>query len=288
MKELNGNILQELLVHPTLYCSQNCLHCFNYNKELPIGRMEKQELSLDILLETIDEMQSLGIPQIRFTGGGEPMEYSQIDEVFEKLSNSDLRLGITTSFTKKKRIPDIESKIYGIATSLWASNPKRYKKMHKNANLNFEEKVSRIEEFCDKDFRLLVQYITMEENKDDVYDFLELMANLDFSPTTVSVKRAVPNNLLKRDSIPMVQEQIARAKMDFSNLKILDKSDRYLEVQKYCISEPRNISLLGADAKVYPCPLLDYTEDYSLGSLKNKSLEEILFGEERLSFLETH
>jgi radical SAM protein with 4Fe4S-binding SPASM domain len=90
---------------PTDRCNLNCLSCWRrgWNEE-QLEKRYKQEISDERLLKLVDEAAKLGVKEIAFVGGGEPLMRSITIELFKKMKKYGLIGDLVTNgtlFTKE-------------------------------------------------------------------------------------------------------------------------------------------------------------------------------------------
>ncbi len=81
-----------LELRPTNICNHNCPFCFAHETRGNYASLSQERVS-----NLIEESQSLGIPVIRFCGGGEPLTWSNIDKVIEKTDKADMGTVLITN-----------------------------------------------------------------------------------------------------------------------------------------------------------------------------------------------
>jgi radical SAM protein with 4Fe4S-binding SPASM domain len=90
---------------PTDRCNLNCLSCWRRGwTEEQLKKRFEQEMSDERLLKLVDEAAELGVKEIAFVGGGEPLMRSITIELFKKMKNYGLIGDLVTNgtlFTKE-------------------------------------------------------------------------------------------------------------------------------------------------------------------------------------------
>lgn len=80
-----------LQIATTSKCQLNCSFCSNVN------RKKKEELDYNLLLRTIFDMNRFGAKTVEWTGGGEPLLYSKINEVILVVNTYGMEQGLITN-----------------------------------------------------------------------------------------------------------------------------------------------------------------------------------------------
>ncbi|MCO4782814.1 MAG: radical SAM protein [Candidatus Cloacimonetes bacterium] len=129
---------RHVVIDLTNRCNTNCIACWTYSPLLqkqnrPDKSWYKETLQLDNLLYLIEDLHEMGVERIRFTGGGEPLLFKDVDRLISEIKARDIWLAITTNgiLLNDERISLLRSlKVDEIAISLWAATGETYKKIH--------------------------------------------------------------------------------------------------------------------------------------------------------------
>ena len=120
-------------------CNNDCIGCWCNSPLLKDKRisaiMKQQTLPLEVVKNTINQLNDMGTREIYFAGGGEPFMHPNIMEILEYAKSLGLRCYINTNFTLVtedivKRL--IELKVDNLVVSVWAGKPETYLKTHPN------------------------------------------------------------------------------------------------------------------------------------------------------------
>lgn len=120
-------------------CNNDCIGC-NYrspllyeNAKLPEWR--DQEMPLPIARQLINDLADGGVHVIRLSGGGEPLLYPQINDIFKLLRHRHIAVQIITNgtmLTPEMIETFFKMEMYGLGVSLWAATRETYVKIHPN------------------------------------------------------------------------------------------------------------------------------------------------------------
>ena len=85
---------------PTERCNLNCLSCWRrgWSKEKLEERF-RQEMSDERLLELVDEAAEMGVVEIAFVGGGEPLMRKVVIEIFKRMKDYGMIGDLVTNGT---------------------------------------------------------------------------------------------------------------------------------------------------------------------------------------------
>jgi MoaA/NifB/PqqE/SkfB family radical SAM enzyme len=97
MQSTNFGIPIQAHVMPTSVCNLNCSFCSNVNRKT-------SSLDLKVITNCLDYLISKGLKSCEITGGGEPLLYPQINDLFEYILSKGLKLGLITNGTMFKKL----------------------------------------------------------------------------------------------------------------------------------------------------------------------------------------
>ncbi|THB79063.1 MAG: radical SAM/SPASM domain-containing protein, partial [Desulfobulbaceae bacterium] len=124
-------------------CNNDCLACWCNSPLLGDKAMseEMQEkfLARDVLFQLIDDLHSLGVRDLYFTGGGEPFMHPDILDVMRHVKSKGMRLDMSTNFTlvtKEIARQLVEIGVDHLNMSLWAARPETYVSLHPNKTVD--------------------------------------------------------------------------------------------------------------------------------------------------------
>ena len=85
--------MKSALIEITNRCNLRCKHCFNNS-----GGKSNDDMELSALISIIEQLEKLKVEKITFTGG-EPLLYSQFNELLDFISTSSTRFIFNTNGT---------------------------------------------------------------------------------------------------------------------------------------------------------------------------------------------
>ncbi len=133
------NQLNEIVIEITQNCNHNCYMCFAKSKTKKVP-----DLSIDKIITIMDEMKSLNINTIRFTGG-EPLLRKDIFEILKlaKKNNFYVILNTNATLLSTGKILILEKFVDNILTSIHGYDQNTEAKITRNKNL-FKQKITNI------------------------------------------------------------------------------------------------------------------------------------------------
>lgn len=265
------------------------------NANRPIGiPSDKSGLPLEFAEKIPDMMTESGIPAIEVTGGGEPTLWRGFDKLIENLKAKKIEIGLVTngSTLPDSRIELLSSCLTWIRISMDSSNTITHRNIHRTPSSDFDRRVSNIRKLVESrerqgrvnDMVIGISFVTTPLNLSDIENAAEFWSKqgVDHIRFTYMFDKQGTAGLTY-DQIEDLKKrlQILKEQYDGGRFKILFEKDR---IDQY--SKPNNdfdrcyyqqfVWAVGADANVYPCCIMKYNEDYSLGNLKEKTLRQLV------------
>jgi len=88
-------------IAPTSRCNLNCVFCSNVNRD------KHEDLELDLVLDAMKQLRTLGAKTVEWTGGGDPSLYENINEVIAVANMLGYKQGfISNGVATKKMLSD--------------------------------------------------------------------------------------------------------------------------------------------------------------------------------------
>lgn len=147
-RDLAGILREQVLEGPrhvvidiTNRCNTNCVACWTYSPLLkkenrPEKSWYRKELSKEALHQLIEDLCTMGVERVRFTGGGEPFLHPHIMDALRWLKARGVWTAVTTNGIRlnEKICQELrELKVDEIAISLWAASEESYRDQHPSA-----------------------------------------------------------------------------------------------------------------------------------------------------------
>lgn len=267
----------------TFNCNYDCIHC-----RMDDGSKLPKELSYDKCIQFIDEIVSLDINQINFSGG-EPFVRKDFLDIVEYASNAGLKIGITTngSLINKSVISRLKSleNIECLQVSLDADNSELHDYI-RGVPGAFDQAINAIKLFKEAGFRTGCVTTVMKKNITRIPYIIDLLNQYDVD--VYGARRFMPTGKgkLKLEELVLSVEEYknhcvnwikymnSKSKMQFiieePLLSILEK-DLPEDWKLFGCVAGTLYGAMTADGDIRPCIFLPI----NIGNIQDKTFKEI-------------
>ena len=287
-------VLSDLCNHNCHFCTFRMANSFTNKKfgefDSKKGVMNfnpKRFLSLDKSLEIIADCKKMNIKSIEFTGGGEPTVHPNHIEIFNKVHESGIDMGlITNGALFRKGFTDAVLKSAWCRFSLDAGNAKTYSKIREVPEKVFDKVLKNIAGLVLKrksiksKTTLGVSFIVTDQNYSEVYDAAKIISALGVDYFRIGYYRT--DEGFAAGDYDQTCKMIGNAIKDLSrdDFKIID---RYSEASSNIDGAPdydfcayQHVSTwISADYNVYRCCVTSYDDHGLIGSIKDQSFKTL-------------
>ena len=275
-------------VKPTNRCNHNCSYCHYKNAYLDLdGFNPSDEIPREKMLETVEGMKMLGVKAVTFSGGGEPLLYPYIEETMEAVLEAGIDLSVITngSLLNGKKA-ELLAKAKWVRISIESVNDAEYCTIRGIKEGSFDRLCGNIANFSaikEKGCELGVNVVVNEKNSSEVMEMSRLMKELGanhvkFAPMVTNdteayheaFKDAVSADLRK------AQEEYGSQGFRIIDLYTGDFTDSVIFERQYSRCPLKEfICVIAANQKVYYCQDKAYLDDGEVGSIRERSFEEL-------------
>lgn len=295
MKAKNGERVTPIYVRikPTNRCNQNCYYCHYRNPYLDLDQYKpSDEIPKEKMTEIISDFKAIGVKAVTFSGGGEPLLYTYIEESLEKVIRDGIDLSIITngsllSGSKAKLL----SHAKWVRISLESGTGETYSKIRGTQERAFEQVCTNINDFArikNPGCELGVNFVIGPENHNEVYQTGKLMKELGVNHIKYTAMMGNEAENMHRPFKNDVIEQIHELK-DNEESKDFKVINLYESDFEQCAVFGRNYNLCGikdfvtviaANQKIYYCHDKAYLSAGEVGDISEKSFKEVWFSDE--------
>jgi len=286
-------------IKPTNACNHHCYYCSYGNpeevkqhvSELRARFNPKDQIAWEIMAALIKDLGEMTVRAVTFSGGGEPLLYPYIEEAMRLVLESGIDLSVITngSLLDEGRA-DILKEAKWVRISMDSCRRERYGEIRKVKQEMFDKIAANISHFSrikNPDCELGINFVITPKNADEIYDMAVFARDLGVNhikmcavidPDMESVHGPIKGQVLEGiERTRALQEEhfkvISKYEDDLALNAVFERTYRRCPIQQI-------IPVVAADAKVYVCHDKAYVPGGELGSLKEKSFQEIWYSEE--------
>ena len=166
-----GRTIRKLRLSLTDKCNLRCHYC------MPVDQVfmdESKYMTPDEIVEVVGELQTMGVEEVRLTGG-EPLMRKSFPEIVEKLSSLNLKkLAITTNGIYLDKYLEIlkKNRVFHLNVSLDSLDPENFRKITKGNHL--KRVIDNIRQAVGQGFVVKINTVMMRGiNDHEVMDFVK-------------------------------------------------------------------------------------------------------------------
>lgn len=281
-------------IKPINHCNHDCWYCAYRVSNLQLGQdiNLRDQMPREKMLEIIDDIGSMDVKAVTFSGGGEPLIYKPLPECIERLAGYGIRIGtLTNGSNLKGRMADAYAE-HGtwIRVSIDGWDGESYAKS-RNVSLDaFGKLLDNMEAFARRGTHCVLgaSFIIGQANHGHIYSLCRTLKNAGVAHVklagVVIGNDGAGNNAYHRALQPRVGDEIERAKtLNDDTFKIIDhyhELDERFDRQYHVCPTVQFTPVIGADCMVYACQDKAYTQGGELGSIRDRSFKEVWFSPE--------
>jgi sulfatase maturation enzyme AslB (radical SAM superfamily) len=300
IKEKNVLPPVHIRIKPTNICNHDCWYCAYHVSSLQLGDgMEyRDSLPREKMEEIADDLISMGVKAVTFSGGGEPLLYKPLPDIMKKLSNGGVKVAsLTNGSNLKGKVADAFSKYASwVRVSLDGYDNKSYSDARRVNIDEFSKLMSNMENFANRKSQCVLGavYIIDKNNYKHIFQLCKKLKNIGVDHVKLSgvivgddaeeggsyhseIKKSIYESIKKSKSLEDENFSIIDAYHDLDS-RMWNKSYTSCPSLMYC-------PVIGADSNVYTCHDKAYTDDGLMGSIKDISFKDFWLSEENKKFI---
>lgn len=310
----NGERVAPLLIQlmPQNLCSQNCSFCSYRRDGNKNNKMfdDREYMSLEKMLEVLDDSKEIGVKSFEITGGGEPSIYRYFKEMVIRMVEYNFDIGIVSNGTglKEDYIKTMVPNLLWARISIDSGNIEDYCKIRECDPKHWKLAWKAVENLAKygnhPEFTLGTGFVVTPENYLGILDGVRMMK--EHGSHNVRISAAFTEKFLdfyslgsvgSRDKvIETAKELAAKAKQLYEDDKfkvynLFDERIQNIEEKgqnySYCM-EKEVVCVIGGDEKVYTCCSWAFHPNGLIGDIKDKRFKDLWFGEDTSKFFKQH
>lgn len=278
-------------LNPTNRCNMNCDWCITKYAH------KKEDINIEVLKDFLRQFSNLGGKSIDWTGGGEPLIYSDIEEAIEYASGKNIRQGIMTNGLFKSELLDvIAENTDWIRFSLDTISPRSFSKMKHVPESSLNKILSNIEKISNysKKPRVVVNMNIDDWNAPHLFATAEKVKEL--GADGFQIRPILPvgeKQLLSFYQVELFKNVLSKIEqlkeLEDSDFQVFISKDKFIDVinnelykRDYDKCQYHNfIMVLNANGDVCVCTHHLGDDRFTFGNMHNNSLREIWESEQR-------
>lgn len=288
-------------IKPVNRCNHHCWYCAYRTDALQLGSgmNEADVLPAAKMAEIVEDLITMGVKAVTFSGGGEPLLYKTLPETVERLAEGGIRVAtLTNGANLKGRMAEAFAR-HGtwVRISLDAWDDDSYSRSRGARPGEFSRLMENIRAFTalGSPCVLGVSFIVDQNNANHIAAMCLKLKEAGVNHVKVSgaiVDNDIPANTAYHLSIrDRVASEITAAKqLEDAHFTVLDHyhdiTDRFAKDYTSC-PFLQFLTVIGADCNVYTCQDKAYTASGTLGSIAERSFRDFWFSEENRERLYT-
>lgn len=279
-------------IDPTNCCNMACIWC-NDQKKLP-----QVSLKIKVLLNLIKELKDLKVKSLVIKGGGEPLLYPHILDVFSLCKKLNFPIGLITngSYLNEKNTKLVGQSCRWVRISIDAGSNKTYQEIHcpKNKGMDLDKllaNIVRLQKVKSANCTIGCNYVIHRKNFLELPHIITKLKKIGVSYVNIRPPVLFRDKLnsYEWDAIDAVISEVS--KMENGKFKVLskykehDRDNYYLKKEwTRCHATPL-IGNVSADGEVYVCCALKGFKSFSFGNIYKNSFSEIWTSQKRQNTL---
>ena len=296
---IQNNPLQVQII-PTNVCCQACSFCAYRLKNYLSNEQfnDKNTLSYDKIIETIDCLKEMNVNAIQYTGGGEPLCHPDIYDIFKYTFNNNIELALVSNgMLLTEKMCDLLGDSSWIRISMDSCTSEMYSKLRNVSVDKFNKTISNIVNLVRYKRKNIIGigFVVEKENYKQIYQAAKLFKCIGVDNFRISAA-FTPEGYNYFDSFKDEAKELANKAQQLSddNFTVFNLfndriKDNFEGVQNYDKCYIKDLlTYIGADYNVYTCCTLAYNKKGLIGNIKDKSFKDLWESNEKTKFFNNH
>ncbi|TAN55651.1 MAG: radical SAM protein [Magnetospirillum sp.] len=281
-------------IKPTNWCNHHCWYCAYRTDDLKLGEDmdERDAIPQDRMMEIVDDVVSMGVKAVTFSGGGEPLLYKPLPEVIDRLAAGGVRVAtLTNGSNLKGRVAEALARhATWVRVSVDAWDDESYVASRGAKPGEFTRLLENMQAFVATGTKCVlgVSFITGKDNYHRLHEVCSRFKAIGVNHVKLSAavvgNSVEANNLYHREFAAAARTEIDRClELTGDGFTVLDhfhEMEGRFDKDYHSCPFLQFLTVIGADLSVYTCQDKAYTVEGTLGSIKDRSFKEYWFSEE--------
>jgi MoaA/NifB/PqqE/SkfB family radical SAM enzyme len=259
---------------------------------------DREILSYEKIVETLDAMVRMGIPSVQYTGGGEPLVHPRIKDIFKET----FRRGIELSLVSNGQALD-EELCEMLSQSIWtrisvdSGSDQLYSLIRNVSKSKFNIVLNNIRTLVKykKENIIGVGFVVEKENYKEVFEAAKIFKDIGVDNFRISAAftplgyKYFDNFIREAKELCLKAQELSDTKFTVFNLFTDRVKDTFEGTQDYSFCPIKDLlTYIGADYNVYTCCTHAYNKLGLIGSIKDTNFENLWLSQEKLDIFSKH
>jgi MoaA/NifB/PqqE/SkfB family radical SAM enzyme len=283
----------QVQIVPTNRCCQNCEKCAYRLHGSPSNEKfhDRDELSFEKIIETLDCMADMHIPACHITGGGEPLVHPQIFEILKAVKDRNIELALVSNGQMlSDQLCEFLGDVSWVRISMDSNTPDTYSLMRRIPQEIFYRVIHNLSELVryKKTTVLGVGFVVDHMNYKEIFRAAQFYKDMGVDNFRISAAFTPAGygyfKSFESEASDLSKKAAALSDANFQVFNLF--SDRVRDLfegtQNYSFCPMKDLlTYVGADYNVYTCCTLAYNKKGFIGSLKEKTFKDVWTGAEK-------
>jgi MoaA/NifB/PqqE/SkfB family radical SAM enzyme len=294
MKDARRTSPLYLRIKPTNTCNHRCYYCSYADDALGLrdSVVKGDQIPWLKMRQILDDITSMGVKAVIFSGGGEPLVYPEIVSTLRKVRESGIDYAIITNgqLLDGERASALKDAKW-VRISFDSADAETYARCRNISLRSWGQVCENIKNFSalkSRNCELGVNFVITHDNASQVYDAAKLVKSLGANHVKFAARVTKDLHEYHRPFKDNTFELIHQAINDFADesYRVINKYEEDFEhdavpLRPYSKCYIKEISaVIGADSKVYFCHDKAYVSDGVVGDLNERGFKELWFSDE--------
>ena len=290
----------QVQIIPSNVCNQRCTFCAYRMKDYLSNEQfqERDILSYEKIIETLECFVDMKIGAVHYTGGGEPLVHPRIYDVFKETISRNLELALVSNgMALNEKICELLGDASWVRISMDAATAPLYGFIRNVSPHTFDKVLENIKALVKHRRKSIigVGFVVEHENYKQIYDAAKLFKELGIDNFRISAAFTPMGYEYFTDIFTEARELSKKAEslsdQNYTVFNLFNErvKDVFEGTQDYDFCPIKDLlAYIGADYNVYTCCTLAYNQRGYIGSIKNQSFAELWKSPEKIKKFKDH
>jgi len=283
----------QIQIIPSNICNLSCVFCAHRMQGHLSSQIfdDKNMMSSEKIIETLDCMQDMKIQAVHYTGGGEPTTHPQFKEILRQTFKRNIEVALVSNgVLLDKEYSELLAAAAWVRISVDAATEDTYKGMKLARQGTFKKVCSNIGTLVAANKKAVIGagFVVNNKNYKEIFDAAVLCKEMGVHNFRISAAFN-PKGFSYFDSFMEEARELSQKAEELSdkNFTVFNLfggriKDLFEGENDYSFCPIKELSAyIGADYNVYTCCTLSYNEKGVIGSIKRQNFKQLWNSEEK-------